>query len=196
MWRDPSLSFPPGPEGFYKFDYGVTRSFAVKIANSLGFDNVENCSVPGGSNDSMFRIFLDHKHSVDLIVACWTGYNRTEIYDDQWVPIAPGKEDILDKHRDFLKQWASYSSDQAGRLNKMKNIVSLNAIAQQQNIRVINIDSFWPVSNFENYGYWPVNIPFFDWANQHQFVKTVNGHFFEDAHSAYCNYVLEHTQTS
>ena len=192
MWCDPKLSFPSGPAGFYKFDHGVTRSFPVKIAQALGFDQIENFSIPGGSNDAMLRIFLDNKlDSTDLVISCWTGVNRTEIYDNEWIHIAPGKEEVQNQHKEFYRQWVSYSSDQAGRLNKIKNIVTLNALAAQQSIRVINIDSFWPVSNFEPYGYWPVQRPFFDWAVQQGFAKTDGGHFFEDAHQAFADYVLQ-----
>lgn len=190
MWQAPGIVQRTDDEFFL---YGVTRSYPVKIASALGYEIVDNRSIPGGSNDAMFRIFESTKPgSYDVVIACWTGINRSEIYNNnQWHAMAPGK-DVDDQYQHYFQQWITYGiSDQAGRLNKIKNIVALNALAQQQGVRVININSFWPVANFSSYGHWPVDQDFWSWCSNRQYPHTDLGHFFEPAHQAFADYVLK-----
>jgi len=190
MHKGPGLMFESQEE---ILRYGPNRSYPVLIAKQLGYDRIDNQAIPGGSNDAMFRIFESASlEPEDLVVACWTGLNRSEFYDNQWIGLAAGKS-IDAKYETYFKQWLLYNAtDTANRLNKIKNIVALNAIAQQQGVRVINIDSFWPVSDFKRYGYWPVRQDFSAWCTYRKYSKTDQGHFFDDAHQAFANYVLEH----
>ena len=76
----------------------------------------------------MFRIaneVLPTLTNNDIIIACWTGCNRTEIVDNGiWIPLAPMKQDMPVIYKDYLKQWIVYHADhQTGKLNKIKNII-------------------------------------------------------------------------
>jgi len=164
------------------------HSYPAVIAQDLGYA-VNNLSIPGGSNDAMFRIYEEQKTQPDLIIACWTGFNRTEIWNDnQWQALAPGRDD------GDSKLWLSYyATDQIGRLNKIKNILALNTIAQHHGVQVINIDSFWSVDDFawpDNF-YWPANTNFWDWCVENRFDRTPHGHFFEPAHKKFAEIVVE-----
>ena len=94
----------------------------------------------------------------------------------------------------YWQHWMIHQTDSAtGRLNKIKNIVALNTIAQAHDVRVINIDSFWPVPDYEwpSNVYWPISINFWDWANDKGYARTPWGHFARDAHSAFAEYILK-----
>jgi hypothetical protein len=135
-----------------------------------------------------------------LVIACWSGYNRSEIWDDQinnWQALAPGKKDIKNPvHLEYQKQWIMFhTDDRVGRLNKIKNILAVNTLATQP---VINIDSFWLVNNFTwpSNCYWPVSTTFWDWCAENNYPKTAGGHFFEPAHQAFAKFVLENIKLS
>jgi hypothetical protein len=175
-------------------DYGLNNSYPMLIAEQLGY-SANNCAVDGGgSNDAMFRIFESEYKNYNVVIACWSGHNRTEVWHESkqvWVPFCPGGTSDLDKYR---QQWILHQTDATtGRLNKIKNILALNAIAQAHNITVINIDSFWSVTEFTwpNNVYWPVPDSFWDWANTQGFQRTEWGHFQKDAHTAFADYILE-----
>jgi hypothetical protein len=182
------------------FDYGRNHSYPVVLAELMGYVP-NNQSIPGGSNDAMFRIFEERQtkmDSTDIVIACWTGYNRTEVWDDKnnlWCGMAPGKEDIKSKeYLDYQQQWVIYNTDgRVGRLNKIKNILSLNTLATEKNIKVINIDSFWPVDNFTwpKFINWPIDTNFWDWCIQNNYPKTDWGHFFQPAHRAFSEFIIE-----
>ena len=194
MEQGPNIPSYATLDEFYA--HGRTRSYPVKIAQKLGYQQVINASIPGGSNDAMFRLFESTPTDAnDLVIACWTGINRSEMFDnDQWVALAPGKT-IDSDYQDYLKLWLCYSAnDPVGRLNKIKNIVALNSLAQVRKTKVINIDSFWPVPNFDSYGCWPVDCDFWSWCHANNFSKTEWGHFFEDAHQAFAEFVVDNLQ--
>ena len=73
-----------------------------------------------------------------------------------------------------------------------KNILALNAQAQAHGIRVININSFAPVSNFKwpDTAVWPVDVDFFSWAADGGYAKTTAGHYYLPAHRAYADLIL------
>lgn len=81
-------------------EYEANNSYPALIARDLGFLPM-NYAVAGGSNDCMFRLFLENLSGMedgDIVIACWTGAGRTEVYsaDDQaWVQITPGTKDTL-----------------------------------------------------------------------------------------------------
>jgi hypothetical protein len=178
---------------------GIDCSYPVKIAEQLGYVP-ENRAI-AGSNDAMFRIY-EEQHckldSTDIIIACWSGLNRTEIWNHSkkdWQAIAPGKPDIAPKeYLDYQQQWITYhADDRIGRLNKIKNIIALNTLAQQQHVPVINIDSFWPVSNFiwPDRICWPVEVDFWSWCCLNNYSKTAWGHFDEPAHKEFAEIVVK-----
>jgi len=87
-----------------------------------------------------------------------------------------------------------YSANtEIGMLNKTKNILALNALAHAQGIRVLNIDSFWPVPDiaWPESMKWPVDIDFMSWCQQHNFPHTDWGHFFKPAHDSFAEHVLQ-----
>ena len=205
-------------------DYGAANSFPVQIAQLMGYA-VENHAVSGGSNDAMFRIaesLLDQITSNDIIVACWTGHDRGEIWyeaEQRWLSIAPGG---LNTHRripsavlkqgsnggdhindaaryaEVQKQWFLHEfSEPRGRLNKIKNIVALNALAHARGIRVLNIDAFMGVHGYvwPDYIYWASDVEFCNWCLDRNYPKTEWGHFFRPAHETFANYVVNRIRT-
>ena len=197
------------------------NSFPVLISRALGYTAL-NHSISGGSNDAMFRVLVDTINQLcdqDIVIACWTGLDRTEIwYNDEtrWLSMSHGQvnvqsssphsvllqginlgEQISDptQYKEYGRQWMLYESTlESRRLNKIKNILALNALEQSCGIRVINIDSFNPINNFK----WPDNIfwpvpetTFCAWCQQASFTTTSCGHYFKSAHQAFADYVLQ-----
>ena len=190
MHQEPGLVFDDSTQAI---DYELVHCYPSQIAHGLGYIPV-NRAISGGSNDAMFRLFLEETlTSSDIVIACWSGVNRSEIYNDQWIALAPG---AVPKEMDayYFKHWLLYSANtKVGMLNKTKNILALNAAAQAQGIQVINIDSFWPVPNIKwsTSISWPVALDFMSWCQQHHFPHTDWGHFFKPAHDSFAEHVLE-----
>lgn len=196
--------------------FGWTHSFPVLIAQQLGYEP-ENWAIPGGSNDAMFRIFVEQLPTLtsqDCVIACWTGASRTEIWhelDQRWLSFAPGTHSFnqiepsiharsgqpigsrISLSQDYVAyhaQWSRFHCNTVSdQLNKLKNIQALNALAQVHGVRVINLDSFHPVPGVNNIA-WAVAEPFFDWAIKNRYEKTDWGHFFLPAHQAYADLVV------
>ena len=176
---------------------GYENSYPCLIAKKLGY-SFTNKSIPGGSNDSIFRILendLTSLINIDLVIACWTGCNRTEIWSnntEQWHRLVPnGTENFI---MDYAKHWfINHGEEKFGRLNKFKNILALNYLCLSNNIRVFNIDSFWPIDNYSFAGdiYWPTKENFWDWSINNNFKKTVGGHFDIDAHQSFANLITD-----
>lgn len=187
-------------------DFGCANSYPVLLAQRLGY-TADNRAIGGGSNDAMFRIFQEQCNNYDIVIACWTGIARTELWDRKfqtWLPMAHGV--VLGNHnrgdlQEYGRQWAVYQgTQQSGHLSKTKNILALNMLAQSKRIRVINIDSFQPVDwpktmTWPESMSWPVvDTTFCDWANQQKFAHTEAGHYDRDAHEAFADYVLKKIQ--
>ncbi len=215
MDDEPGLN--PGPR---PFDFGYQHSYPVLIAESLGYC-VENRSIAGGSNDAMFRLFTEQLAgltSADIVIACWTGHNRTEIWHESeqlWLQLTPGRTgfnrvspDSLvlsgwdsgvavldhDLYAEYQRQWSLLNTGiELGRLNKTKNILALNTLAHAQGIRVINLDSFAPVTDvaWPAVVPWAVDQPFTDWAKNLQYPCAKHGHYFFAAHRAYADLILD-----
>ena len=181
-------SHASGNEIFHPGQDDRDNSYAMHLARMLGYDPI-NCAITGGSNDAMFRICEQQHHEYDIVIACWTGCNRSEVWDQgssAWQPIAPGGMSVTAET--YRQQWlVNCTDDTTGRLNKLKNILAMNAMC-----KVINIDSFWPVSfEWPASVKWPVNKNFWDWSIQQGYPRTERGHFNLDAHLAYAQYVYE-----
>lgn len=212
-----------------RWHWGPLNSYPALVAQSLGY-TVENHAISGGSNDAVFRVFEslfahDYRNgtyqptvdSDDIVMACWTGPNRTEVWhtrDHLWLPLAAGIEQILTRVADpvvleglaipgtvrdealyltYQQHWVAVAAEErAGRLNKIKNILALNALAAAHGIQVLNIDSFAPVVNFEFPAQikWPVAVDFVTWAEQRQEPRTAYGHYFRSTHRAFADWVL------
>ena len=202
--------------------YEGSNSFPVVISHALGYTAL-NHSISGGSNDAMFRVFVDAVDQLcdkDIVIACWTGIDRTEVWydnDSRWLTMCRGQVNVQlsrshsvlrqgislgeqisnpTQYKEYGRQWMLYESNvESRRLNKIKNILALNALSQSRGIRVINIDTFNPVDNFK----WPDNVvwPVLDttfcaWCQQAKFTTTDCGHYFKSAHKAFADYVLQH----
>ena len=196
MRQEPGLVFLDGDQAT---TYELANCYPAQIANTLGYQPV-NQGISGGSNDAMFRVFLEQTLTPnDIVIACWSGVNRSEIYNKNWVQLCPGADLAKGVSPDYFKQWLLYSGNtEVGMFNKTKNILALNAVAHAQGIRVINIDSFWPIAFFPeidfawpNSVYWPVDTDFMAWCQQHNFAHTEKVHFFKPAHDSYAQHVLQ-----
>ena len=187
-----------------ELDSGIHKSYPVIIAKQLGYQSI-NLSIPGGSNDAMFRLFeelidLKKVNPEDIVIACWTGSQRTEIqHNNQWHPLAVGLENS--EQLNYLKQWMLHEEgDWKWRLNKIKNIIALNSIAKLQELRVINIDSFDNIEGFKGFNLykeynWPVEtLDFVNWCVQNHYIKTSMGHYNEVAHKNFANLVVSHVK--
>ena len=164
------------------------NSYAMHLARMLGYEPA-NFAISGGSNDAMFRICEQKHHEYDIVIACWTGCNRSEVWDNStsvWQPIAAGGVCITAEA--YRQQWLINCTDDAtGRLNKLKNILAMNAMC-----KVINIDSFWPIGlEWPASVKWPVKETFWDWSVEREYARTAWGHFGLAAHQAYAKYVYE-----
>jgi hypothetical protein len=180
-----------------RINYNHLHCYPAQIARGLGYDPI-NCSILAGSNDAMFRLFTEKTLDADdIVIACWTGVNRSEIYHKQWLRLCPDAatpDNPPDWWDDYFKQWVLYSAnDKVGMLNKTKNILALNALAHARGVRVINIDSFWPVTDIEwpKSISWPVSTTFLEWCQQHQFPHTDWIHYFKPAHDSFAEHVLQ-----
>jgi len=169
MHEEPGLVLPAEPnkdQYQVETEYGARNSYPVVLSEILGYAP-HNHAISGGSNDAMLRIFLEQQQKFDLIIACWTGHERGELWHpdhEYWVPINVGHNDsftiepneVLKQGRNVLtklknyelyeqygKQWLIFEGNyQRGFNNKIKNILALNTMAKCQGIPVINLDSF------------------------------------------------------
>ena len=178
-------------------DYGRANSYPMLLAERQGYV-AHNHAIGGGSNDAMFRIFESEYKNYNIVIACWTGHNRSEAWNEnkqEWISFCPGVDFTkLEELSDYVRQWVVHHTDETtGRLNKLKNIVALNTLAQAHDVPVINIDSFWPVHGYAwpSNVHWPVPVDFWKWANAQGYAHTPWGHFGRDAHSAFAEYVLK-----
>ena len=219
MYKQPGWTLEP--EYASNDAYGAMNSYPVQLAKKLGYTPF-NHAISGGSNDAMYRIFCDELPQLtadDVVIACWTGGNRSEVFYEQenrWLSISHGDTHTLQiqpdrvllqgryipikiKHHqpfeDYGKQWLVYEGhDQRGQLNKIKNILALNMLAQSQHIPVVNVDSFWPILDYTwpSSIHWPVATKdFMTFCSEQKFPRTDWGHFFLPAHDAFADYILE-----
>jgi hypothetical protein len=160
------------------------NSYPMLLARLLKYQPT-NMAILGGSNDAIFRLAAQYHKEFDVVIACWTGCNRTEVWDgNSWQAIAPGGRSISVEH--YRQQWLMYSTDElSGRLNKIKNILAVNAMCKH----VINIDSFWPVPCGVD---WAVPDNFWDWCNERHYKKTEFGHFGIEAHRSFAEHIAQH----
>jgi len=197
--KEPGLVFDNFDQGT---NYELIHCYPAQIARALGYLPI-NQGIGGGSNDAMFRLFLENSLTPDdIVIACWTGVNRSEIYDERWKQLCPGlrfNSNALKINSDYYKHWLLYSSNtEVGMPNKIKNILALNALAHAQGIQVINIDSFWPISFWPAVNFtwpdivkWPVDIDFMAWCVNNKFPHTETVHFYKSAHDSYAEYILK-----
>jgi hypothetical protein len=152
---------------------GYRESYPVLIAEEFGYQ-VENHSIYGGSNDAIFRIFteiLPRLTDQDLVVCCWTGMDRSEIYHDDhqdwiqfngntsWLQQRKRTSEIpqgflikpLVEHHDeyfsYVESWKRFAVDKnflSTKNNQYKNILAVNCLAGKKDVRVWNFFSLTP----------------------------------------------------
>jgi hypothetical protein len=199
-------------------DYGRANSYPMLLAERLGYV-ADNRAIGGGSNDAMFRIFEAEHKNYNTVIACWTGCERTEIWDfdeGSWIGLAGGKSDFSKTVHDdimregmltgvpidnkneiveYQKHWIVHHADRWwGRMNKLKNMLALNAMAAQHNIPVINIDSFGTVQEYQfpDTVYRPLEkVEFCNWAVERGFNNTKSGHYYTHAHTTFANFIYK-----
>lgn len=216
MWQQPGFAIT---DVIGREEYGYRHSYAALIACRLGYD-LHNHAIPGGSNDAVYRIFCSLAIGPqDIVIACWTGPDRTEIWSDHdqtWIAIRHGQcgpyvtmanpvakqglasGAVWSQHQAFdqyAKQWTMHEvNEHRGKLNRAKNIAALNHAARARGIRVLNFHSF-AAEHTDHYDCWPVTQSFCDWCKQRQFAMSKGGHFFADAHSAFADMAMQSLTT-
>ena len=202
-------------------EYGARNSYPVLLAEMLGHDPL-NYSISGGSNDAMLRIGLEQINTLnsnDVIIACWTGMDRGEVWHEEhqyWRPIhyahsmihqiRPNEfskaginiETLVARNQEYYeygKQWLLFEGNYTrGYNNKLKNILALNVVAHSRGIRLINLDSFQAIWDFA----WPdvvhrpqksFNDEFGNFCLDRNYPHEPGGHFFRPAHLAYAEYI-------
>jgi hypothetical protein len=213
MSKDPSIVFDNINTAR---SFGWLNSYPVLIAKQLGYQPL-NYAISGGSNDAMFRIFTEQLKTLephDIVIACWTGIDRTEIWHDldhRWLPLSQGHHTfhpLVDnefalsglnsggqismdsEYQAYREQWIRYQVNPVtSKLNKLKNILGLNNLAQHRSIPVINIDSFYPI-DYPDYIIWAVDQPFCNWADRNHCERTEWGHYFLDTHQRFAEFVV------
>lgn len=195
MHLEPGLDISPYTEN----EYGYSNSYPTTIAKMLGY-TPDNRAITGGSNDSIFRIWNEVKDTLDntdIIIACWTGAHRTEIWDEnlkRWLPISVGSSPVNSKeYEEYTKQWLLYHTHrQIGMYNKLKNIVALNSLSEIQGIKVINVDSFTCIPESYQQYLWPAkHSTFLSWAKDKKYPCTPGLHFFKKAHQDFAEFVVQ-----
>lgn len=198
----------------------ANNSYPVQLAKMLGYTPL-NHAVSGGSNDAMFRICTEQIEHADVVIACWTGWDRTELWHpehDAWFNLnysddaiyrrkayggllegqtVPTPVDNNKQYHAYGKQWLIYEGgNEKSRLNKIKNVLALNALGEQSGVEVLNFDSFQGIYDFD----WPATVhrpvptpeqEFCTWSFAQGFKTESTGHFFLDAHSAYAKYLVD-----
>jgi hypothetical protein len=210
MFKDPAFA-PDCPDNF-----GWQNSFPVLIAKQLGYQPF-NYAISGGSNDAIFRIFneqIDQLTTQDIVIACWTGIDRTEIWhelDHFWLPFSRGQHSfhpiikneyalsgqnvagqisLESEYQAYREQWSRYQVNlTSSKLNKLKNILALNSIAQHRSITVFNLNSFYPIE-CPDHIIWAIDESFCDWADRNNCLRTDWGHYFSDTHQKFADLVV------
>jgi hypothetical protein len=215
MWLHPDNKIKDPVE---QVEFGGQNSYPAILAEMLGY-TAHNHAISGGSNDSMFRVAVEQISSFsqqDIVIACWTGWNRTELWHEDsnvWIPMCCGdlseyttipnsvlKQGIninvrisnINKYVDYSKNWALYEgNDQRGQLNKIKNILAVNQLAESHGIKIINIDSFHRIDNYQ----WPESIKwiskdFMNFCSDCQYSHTDWGHYYQSAHLEFARYIV------
>lgn len=203
-------------------EYGALYSYPVILAKMLGY-TAHNHAVSGGSNDAMFRIYAEQSQTYDLVIACWTGQDRGEVLHHKhnyWIPInASGvgltqqesnsvlkqgitTEKLIDDkeiYNEYGKQWINFEINNERTFNnKIKNIMSLNMLAQSKGTKVINLESFGgfypPIFEYPTEIVWVTNNiddEFINFCTRNCFPKEPSGHYFKPAHQAYAEYTKQ-----
>lgn len=119
------------------------------LASMLG-GTVVNKGQPGGSNDSIVRICIDHvvHEEVDLVVIGWSSPGRTEFADecgyfDIW-PGYNGRAHIHDDaswRRDLLDYINQHNNTEAYQEKFLNQILLMQGFLKSKNIRVLMLNT-------------------------------------------------------
>lgn len=149
--------------------YGYHHSYPAIIGKQLGYRDIHNHSLASGSTDSMVRIFHEVVDTIDpardLVIACWTGGDRSEYWDQDhqlWVQLTANKPGFhllqpspialqglmhgnvitTDRFQQEHHKWVMESNHQLALQRLENNMRVLNAAAQDRQLRLMNLCSF------------------------------------------------------
>lgn len=212
---------------FYdQWTYGYHHSYPAHIARGLGYVDIRNHAVVSGSNDAMLRIFKELVDSMqadqDIVIACWTSMDRSEYYDlDQqsWIPLMirpeinypvfvkssialqglPMTLATSDRYKQTYRQWVMSFDAESAKKKSIRNIIELNDLADQKQIKVCNIFSFLS-HELESTDeielarwWWPIGVTnTFETFAESQGYTSIDGcgHYDEDVHKSFADFVL------
>lgn len=204
--------------------YGYHHSYPALLAKKMGYTDIRNYAIVSGSTDAMARIFheiIDEIDPVnDIVMACWTGGDRSEYWDDEsktWIPLMilpeicypvfqpsaialaglPEKLENSPRHEEIYQQWVLSSSIKQAHDRLVKNITGLNNLAQENKIKVCNIFSFVsPVLAANDQltrWWWPIGTQeSFETFAESRDYKSIDGcgHYAKHVHEAFANLIL------
>lgn len=171
----------------YKYDrrtYGYHHSYAAIVGRELGYTDIHNHSLLGGSTDAMIRIFREVVDAIDpdrdLVIACWTGGDRTEYWEPDygiWVQLSAHKTGfqllqpsdialqgfingdhlVTERFQQEQRKWVLEASYESAMQRLATNMLIMNQLAQDRRIRLMNLCSFttgW-FPEVDKKGCWP-----------------------------------------
>ena len=216
-----------------RLTYGYHHSYPAIISKQLGYQDIHNHSILGGGTYAMVRVFRQVIDTVDpvedLVIACWTGGDRTEYWDEEhglWIQLSAHKTGfhllrdspialqglhqpehiVTSRFQEEHRKWVMESSYQSAQERLERNMRVMNEIAQDHNLRVMNICSFtmgwfpevdyrgcWPDYSTVQQYWWPTGtrISFLEYSKKKGFKADEWGHFKQDAHESFAGFVLD-----
>lgn len=160
--------------GIGESHYNRENCFGAQIAKMCNVNNI-NLSLPGGSNDYIYRTTLlwciNNPHLVNdtLFLIHWTGPNRTEFFVDETIYDGFWQDETYDKkvghvHPGYV--WPGFTKKDQRRLikasnimfqydthwqiNRYMNIIGLQTILKNYNARFIFRNAFECCNNDDN----------------------------------------------
>lgn len=196
--------------------FNLDNSFASRLAKKMNYEPI-NLALPGASNDYIFRKLVELTPEIrDIIILCWTGLDRIEIFDDvldEWLNFSHGMSldhdpKFTKTHRNFYDLYVKLMCDEnlkRGTLNKIKNIVAAHTWADKILQRtVIHIDTSWKIIDhpeFKNLielikDSWILpETTFTDWAKSKNYrYSPVHHHYGVDAHEDFAQLCFDYIE--
>lgn len=216
-----------------KTTYGYHHSYAAIVGRELGYIDIHNHSIPGGSTDAMLRIFREIVDTIDpdrdLVIACWTGGDRSEYWEPDheiWVQLTANKTGfrllrpsiialqglpvgdnvVTERFQQQQRKWVLESSFDSAMRRLETNMLAMNQLARDREIRLMNLCSFtighfpeitikghWPDYSQVGDYWWPIGTwtSFLEFCKKRGFKPDMWGHHDEPAHRAFADMILD-----
>lgn len=168
-WIDANITYKFNSHGFRCNDFsdqpsivflGCSHTFGVGlpvdntwpfiVASSLNL-KCYNLGIPGGSNDTAFRLSYYWLERINpaVVVLCLIEPSRFELIDNQSIirfnPSFVSIPTVEQHYKDFYKTWVS--TDCNPELNKEKNVLAITQICNRLNIELKVFDSSYFVDS-------------------------------------------------